>query len=178
MSKRSDREQRREERGVEPAFEHRDNDTGTVRRRVTTPVGGESLTEQHHKPHVDINNIMARYVKTGTLDHVRTYEGQYGDLPPDDYHESQSKVAEAKSMFEDLPSQLRRFFDNDTAKFLQFCVTRSDPAGELSQIAERMRKEALGLDRPEESDQRRAEPADNPTSSVSDPAPDDRSGGS
>ena len=124
----------------------RDNDTGTTRRRVRTPVIGVSLTEQHHKPHVDINNIMARYIKTGTLDHVRTYEGQYSELPEADFHDAATKVAEARSMFEELPSQMRKHFDNDPARFLAFCEHHENPASELTEIAEGYRKRSLGLD--------------------------------
>jgi phage internal scaffolding protein len=105
----------------------------------------EGMTEQSHKAECDINNIMARYTKTGTLDHVRRYEGQYLDLPPDDFQEAQQKVADAKSMFEELPSQLRSHFGNDTMKFLDFCVSTRDPAGVLEDIAENYRKQALGI---------------------------------
>lgn len=123
-----------------------DRDTGTVRRRVTFETKGPSLTEQHHKAHVDVNNIMARYVKTGTLDHVRRYEGQYSDLSPDDYHTSLNKVTAAQSMFEELPSQLRNHFENRVDRFLDFCLTHDAPSQELARIAEEHRRAALGLD--------------------------------
>lgn len=103
-------------------------------------------TEQSHKAACDINNIMARYTKTGTLDHVRRYEGQYLDLPPCDYQQSLLNVAEAKSMFEELPSQLRRHFANSTQNFLEFCVNSDDPSTALGAIAEEYRKQALGID--------------------------------
>lgn len=106
----------------------------------------QSRTEQSHKAECDINNIMARYTKTGTLEHVRRYEGQYLDIDPLDFQEAQNKVAEAKSMFEELPSQVRRHFTNDTARFLEFCTRSDDPAGELGAIAEEYRKQALGID--------------------------------
>lgn len=105
----------------------------------------EGLTEQSHKAECDINNIMARYTKTGTLEHVRKYEGQYLDLPADDFQTAQQKVADAKTMFEELPSQVRRHFGNDTSQFLEFCVNHENPAAVLEGIAETYRKQALGL---------------------------------
>ena len=120
-------------------------DTNTTRRRVRTAVAAKGLTEQTHKAACDINNIMARYVKTGTLEHTRVYEGQYADVSPHDYHESMCKIAEAKSMFEDLPARMRAHFKNDPREFLEFCTTREDAPGELQAIAEEYRKQALGL---------------------------------
>lgn len=104
----------------------------------------ESRTEQSHKASCDINNIMARYTKTGVLEHVRQYEGQYMDLPPGDFHDCQNKVAAAKSMFYELPSRLRAHFSNNPAQFLQFCAERENASADLLAIAEGYRKHAQG----------------------------------
>lgn len=115
------------------------------RRRVSPPTGGETMTEQHHKAHVDVNNIMARYTRSGVMDHIRTFEGRYADITDMDYHESMTKVAEAKSMFEELPSTMRRHFSDDVSQFLAYCVQEDDPESGLQAIAEEYRKQALGI---------------------------------
>lgn len=116
----------------------------------------DSMTEQSHKSACDINNIMARYTKTGTLDHVRRYEGQYLDIPPGDFQEAENRVAEAKSMFEELPSQVRLHFSNDTSKFLEFCATQPNPPAQLAAIAEEYRKQALGVDARDRREQKQS----------------------
>lgn len=79
-----------------------------------------SLTQQHSKDEVDINKIMARYIKTGVIDHVAKYQPQYLENTDIDYHESQNIILKADRMFSELPSSVRREFNNDPAKFLEF----------------------------------------------------------
>ena len=91
-----------------------------------TPSLEPSLTEQHHKDACDINLIMRKYQRTGMIDHVSEYAGHYGLLDGQTFQEKQQAVAQAISMFEDLPSSARDYFDNDPAKFLDFAVTIDD----------------------------------------------------
>ena len=81
---------------------------------------GEGLTEQCHKDECDINKIIAKYDRTGVLNHVNEFEAQYGDLTGIDYQTMLNTVSEANSMFEGLPSQIRNKFENDPSKFLSF----------------------------------------------------------
>ena len=81
---------------------------------------GEGLTEQHHKDEVDVNRIVARYNKTGVIDHLNDFEAKYADLTGYDYQDAQNTIAAANSMFEGLPSDIRKKFDNDPVAFLQF----------------------------------------------------------
>ena len=82
--------------------------------------GGTSLTKQEFKKDTDLNVIMRKFQVTGALDHVNMHQGQYGESTPVQYHQAMTIVANAKSMFEDLPSSLRNKFDNEPAKFLDF----------------------------------------------------------
>ena len=76
-------------------------------------------TEQSHKKACDINNIMAKFVKTGVLEHEAKYKPQYGDFySADDFTQSMYIVAEANSVFAELPAETRKEFDNDPAKYL------------------------------------------------------------
>ena len=104
------------------------------------------MTEQSHKAACDINNIMARYVKTGTLDHVRKYEPVYADVSPGEYHDAMNVIADTKTMFEELPSQLRRQFQNDPEEFLRFCATEEGAGEKLAAMAEAQRRASLGID--------------------------------
>ena len=91
------------------------------RNRITLDTGKESNVEQHHAKDVDINNIMAKYTRTGILEHQRTYNGNYGDFSADiSYQEALNTVMLAQDMFMDLPAEVRRKFDNDPGAFLQW----------------------------------------------------------
>ena len=119
-------------------------DFGGRRLRVRKKFPKETLTEQNHKAACDVNNIMARYTRTGVMDHIRQFEPVYSDFTPEDYHTSMNVVADAKTMFEELPSTMRRHFGDDVSAFLEFCSNTPDAAAELQGIAEEYRRQALG----------------------------------
>ncbi len=69
----------------------------------------------------DINNIVAKYNKTGIFTHFSANRGEYTDMPPTvDYQESLNLVITAQASFDALPSELRNRFHNDPALFLKF----------------------------------------------------------
>lgn len=89
------------------------------RRRVAIDKFEKTLTEQNHKNRVQIQNILNKYTKTGILTHINTVQGSYGDYPTAvDFQTMQNIIANAKTMFNSLPSSIRSEFDNDPAKFL------------------------------------------------------------
>lgn len=90
------------------------------RKRVVTAVVGESRTKQSFRDECDINRIMARYQNTGVLEFMQRRDPQYADVSAVDYQEACNLVAEANSMFENLPSALRSRFDNSPAQLLGF----------------------------------------------------------
>jgi len=77
-------------------------------------------TEQSFTRECDINNIMARYVKTGNLDHAKSYEEFYGDSTSIELHEALNIIKTADSMFNELPAKTRERFKNDPGEFLDF----------------------------------------------------------
>ncbi|QXP44296.1 MAG: internal scaffolding protein [Arizlama microvirus] len=82
---------------------------------------GPAITKQEFKSECDINEIMGRYMRTGILDFVNKHQPRYEDLSnAADYQQAMLIVAESKTLFEDLPSQIRTKFENDPAKFLDF----------------------------------------------------------
>lgn len=88
--------------------------------RLTTPVGTISLTKQSFKDECNINKIMDRFQITGAIDHYTNRSPEYGDTTAPDYLEANIIIANANSMFEELPSSIRAKFENDPAKFLAF----------------------------------------------------------
>jgi phage internal scaffolding protein len=83
-----------------------------------------SRTQQQFAEEADINNIIARYERTGILvDPLIDRRGQpmYGDFSNiDSYFEAQLKVAQAKQLFEALPAKIRDRFGGDAGKLLAF----------------------------------------------------------
>lgn len=89
--------------------------------KVTQTFPKKGLTEQHHKESCDIHHIMKKYIRTGVLEHTRQYEGQYMNMASaPDFYNAQIILANARSMFETIPAEIRADFKNDPALFLEF----------------------------------------------------------
>jgi phage internal scaffolding protein len=80
----------------------------------------DARTEQCHRDECDITKIIAKYDRTGVLNHVNEFEARYEDLTGLDYQTMLNTVANANSMFEGLPSEIRNQFANDPANFISF----------------------------------------------------------
>lgn len=94
-----------------------------MQKTIKTPMyfePDENQAKQSFKDECDINKIMAKFQKTGLINHYASHAPQYGDIPAIDYHEALNIVATAESMFEELPSEARKKFENDPEKFLEF----------------------------------------------------------
>jgi len=89
---------------------------------------GESLTKQSFTSECDINNIMAKYQKTGALDHVNKNEASYGFATSEDFQSALEIIRTGQTMFDELPSSIRTKFDNDPAKFLDFVQDNKNQA--------------------------------------------------
>lgn len=81
---------------------------------------GEGLTEQAHKDQCDINLILEDYTRTGFMRHARENKGRYDDVSAVDFQKAMETVANVKSMFEGLPSEIRKEFNGDPANFLNY----------------------------------------------------------
>lgn len=91
-----------------------------------------SRTKQSDSEHCEINNIMAKYARTGAINHFNTHQGNYGDATGHDFQTAMNIVTDAQNMFNDLPSTLRNRFDNEPSQFLDFV---NDEAN-ISEMAE------------------------------------------
>lgn len=91
----------------------------------------EGLTRQCFADECDISSIMARFDKTGLIEHVNKFQGDYGDFTDaQTYQDSLNQVIEAEEMFMSLPAQVRAKFENDPGQFLDF-VANPDNLSEM-----------------------------------------------
>lgn len=77
-------------------------------------------TEQAHKATCDVNNIIRKYDKTGLILHVSRFEAQYGDMTGLDFKTAQDLVLNAQASFDELPSNIRKYFNNSPMELLTF----------------------------------------------------------
>lgn len=105
------------------------------------------FTEQHHKKECDVNEIIRKYDKTGLISHVSRFEGQFGDLTQMDFKEAQDLIINSKRMFDELPSKIRKRFDNDPGELLKFMENPDNrqEAIELGIIQKEWTEETDGL---------------------------------
>jgi len=75
--------------------------------------------QQHHKDECDINEILRRFGKTGTMP-VTSLNALYGDFESVDYHTALNQIIASEREFDALPSNIRKRFDNDPWELVQF----------------------------------------------------------
>ncbi len=93
----------------------------------------DGRTKQSFKDETDINKLMQRAQKTGTISHLNKNEAHYGDFSGFDFFEAQLKLTAGRQMFDELPSEVRREFDQSPAEFFEFVndPKNADKLGEL-----------------------------------------------
>ena len=90
-------------------------------RKYSFQTTGESLTQQQFKDECDVNNIMAKYKKTGLVTHLSKHKGEFGDFSSvTDYQTSLARLEQAHESFQQLPSELRSKFHNDPKNLIEF----------------------------------------------------------
>ena len=98
----------------------------------------DGRTKQSFKDETDVNLIIQKHTRMGTLSHLEQWGGQYGDLGDFDFQEAQNQLAKANSMFEQLPSAVRNKFSKDPERFFNFVnaeENRDRLAEELPELA-------------------------------------------
>jgi len=90
----------------------------------TFPVDEEGrplyVTEQGHKKECDVNLIIQKYDRTGLINHVNSFEAMYGDVSSIDFRNALELNMKVGDHFNELPSDIRKRFDNDPLAFLAF----------------------------------------------------------
>lgn len=98
----------------------------------------DGRTKQSFKDETDVNNIINKHARMGTLSHLEQWGGQYGDWTNFDFQDAQNQIARANSMFEELPASVRQEFSNSPEKFLEFVNhpdNKDDLAAKLPDLA-------------------------------------------
>lgn len=129
---------------------------------------GDGLTEQAHKKQCDMNYILRNYQKTGFINHANKHMGQYDDVTAADFQEAMFLVKRAQNMFEALPSNIRKRFQNDPAEFYRFT---NDPGNKDEMIRLGIIQGVDGLDGKGQPNRHATPPLGEPTSSPGEPAP-------
>ncbi|MGE0175405.1 MAG: hypothetical protein AB7T49_21660 [Oligoflexales bacterium] len=91
-------------------------------RGVRTVHKGETLTQQQFKEDCDVNIIMAKFLKTGHINHLRLRDaGVYADLVgAPDFQEAMQTITQAQHAFDELPAETRLRFGNDPNQMVKF----------------------------------------------------------
>lgn len=87
----------------------------------------DGRTKQCFQSSCDINKILQKAQKTGTVSHIAQYQPEYGDFAEFDFLDAQLKLRRGVEIFEAAPSEIRKEFDNNAAKFFAYV---NDPANE------------------------------------------------
>lgn len=94
----------------------------------------DGRTKQSFKDSCDVNKIIAKAQKAGTLTHLQKYpEAVYGEFADYDLLEAYEKLEYANKVFADLPSEVRREFGNDAIAFAGF-ASAPENRGRLTEI--------------------------------------------
>lgn len=106
------------------------------RERVRKYFNQPSRTKQHFKKECDINEIMRRFKKNTNIDFLNRFQGyldgRFGDFSEVvDYQTALNQLRQAEDVFMALPALVRKQFDNDPARFLDFV---HDPANEAELV--------------------------------------------
>ena len=88
--------------------------------QAAVEAGEEIRVEQYHKNEVDINNIVRRHGADLIGKVAALQQWRYDDVTGNDFQESMNALIKARDTFADVPSDIRKQFDNDPAKFMDF----------------------------------------------------------
>lgn len=93
---------------------------GRVRVRTINPL--PTKTQQQYKDQCDLHKIVERARRTGELPRQRAARGYYMDCTvlPTDYQKALDLVIEGNNAFNNLSSDVRKRFENDPKKLLEF----------------------------------------------------------
>lgn len=110
-------------------------------KRVQTINELPSKTDQSQKDDCDVNNIMAKFQRTGQITHLAKKSGTYYDsseIP--DLHQALQIVNEAGQNFSQLPAILRKKFNHDPQEFVKYL---QDPSNDEEAIKLGLKKKKV-----------------------------------
>lgn len=81
-----------------------------------------SMTKQEFKDDCNINKIVAKFMVTHDESLLQKNTGVFMDTTQiPDYQEALNQVILAETMFNEMPSDIRKQFENNPSKFVEFC---------------------------------------------------------
>lgn len=80
----------------------------------------DGRTKQCFKDECDIQKIMARADKAGTISHLEKFQGVYADYSDVDFFEMTQILTKGREVFDELPAELRQEFGQSPAKFFAY----------------------------------------------------------
>ena len=94
---------------------------------IEEKVYDDGLTKQSFKDACDINKIIKKAARAGTLSHLAKYDAAvYGEFDVEyDLLEAHDKIQKAQQIFDELPAEVRSEFSNNALEFAGFA---SNPA--------------------------------------------------
>ncbi len=84
------------------------------------PTYKDGRVKQSFRDETDINKILQRAQKTGTISHLNKHEGRYADFSDFNFFEAQIMLARGREIFDDLPSEIRSEFNQSQAAFFEY----------------------------------------------------------
>lgn len=136
--------------------------------KIEPRVYDDGRTKQSFKDETDVNVIINKHARMGTLSHLEQWGGNYGDWSDFDFHEAQNQIARAQEMFDALPAGIKDEFNHDPEEFLDFVT---DPENRDS-LAEKLPELAAPRTKPLPENKDREDPPPAP-----EPAPEPPEGG-
>ena len=95
--------------------------TMSNRKRVQSTPVGNSLTKQSFKNDSNINNIVNRFLKTGSTGLASTpRKPVFGDFTSVDFMEMRNQIADVDQAFASLPARVRSRFAGDPYQVIRF----------------------------------------------------------
>lgn len=86
----------------------------------------DGRTKQSFKDQTNINKIMAKAARGGTISHLAKHGATYGDFSDiDDLMTAHKRLEKGQQIFEELPGEIKREFQNNPVKFFAYV---NDPA--------------------------------------------------
>ncbi len=80
----------------------------------------DGRTKQSFRDECDINAIMQRAARGGTISHLAKFEGMYADFSDYDFGEHMQKLTRGREVFDDLPAELRQEFGQSPQAFFDY----------------------------------------------------------
>lgn len=127
----------------------------------------DGVTKQAFKDQTDINQILERVGRGETLSHLAKHGATYGDFSEiDDLLDAQHKLQRGKAIFDELPSEVRREFENDIGAFFRFVNDPTRTSEDIERVLPGLAKRGTQMPAI-----RRSRETEIPVPSGSDPSP-------